>query len=169
MFSLRLRWIIFLQELHQAFLDTQSEQKSPEGSRTPLAAVESCLRTLLEKKKPRLAQALAHFLQVESNIKIAYQLKKTFNLHWADFVGICLFFVLCVLIVLFYLWQQMPVKHTKTNEYIMSGCFKFKAIIWNSCNMKLNLQLLLLAQFNISKLRTHTSLKHVSVFIKVCF
>ncbi|KAL7380753.1 hypothetical protein ABVT39_023353 [Epinephelus coioides] len=52
-----------LKELHQAFLDTQSEQKAPEGSRTTDAAVESCLRTLLEKKKPRLAQSLAHFLQ----------------------------------------------------------------------------------------------------------
>ncbi|XP_039642804.1 zinc finger FYVE domain-containing protein 26 isoform X3 [Perca fluviatilis] len=51
------------QELHQAFLDTQSEQKAPEGSRATDAAVESCLRTLLEKKKPRLAQSLAHFLQ----------------------------------------------------------------------------------------------------------
>lgn len=63
-----LRLIIFQQELHKAFLDTQSEQKAPEGSRTTVAAVESCLQTLLEKKKPRLAQALAHFLQVESSV-----------------------------------------------------------------------------------------------------
>ncbi|XP_031165681.1 zinc finger FYVE domain-containing protein 26 isoform X2 [Sander lucioperca] len=52
-----------LKELHQAFLDTQSGQQAPEGSRTTDAVVESCLRTLLEKKKPRLAQSLAHFLQ----------------------------------------------------------------------------------------------------------
>ncbi|XP_062296068.1 zinc finger FYVE domain-containing protein 26 isoform X2 [Scomber scombrus] len=57
---------IVLKELHQAFLDTQKEQKTPDGSRTPLAAVESCLQTLLEKKKPRLAQALAHFIQDQS-------------------------------------------------------------------------------------------------------
>ncbi|XP_041809482.1 zinc finger FYVE domain-containing protein 26 isoform X2 [Chelmon rostratus] len=52
-----------LKELHQAFLDTQSEQKAPDASQTTDVAVESCLRTLLEKKKPRLAQSLAHFLQ----------------------------------------------------------------------------------------------------------
>ncbi|XP_070775958.1 zinc finger FYVE domain-containing protein 26 [Enoplosus armatus] len=55
-----------LKELHRALLDTQSEQKSPESSRTTDAAVESCLQTLLEKKKPRLAQSLAHFLQDQS-------------------------------------------------------------------------------------------------------
>ncbi|XP_059209282.1 zinc finger FYVE domain-containing protein 26 [Centropristis striata] len=55
-----------LKELQHAFLDTQSEQKSPESPRTTDAAVESCLRTLLEKKKPRLAQTLAHFLQDQS-------------------------------------------------------------------------------------------------------
>uniref|UniRef100_A0A667YLE1 Zinc finger FYVE domain-containing protein 26 n=1 Tax=Myripristis murdjan TaxID=586833 RepID=A0A667YLE1_9TELE len=52
-----------LKELHQAFLDTQSEPKDPGGSRTSDAAVESCLRSLLEKKRPRLAHVLAHFLQ----------------------------------------------------------------------------------------------------------
>lgn len=57
--------MIFLQELHRAFLDAQSEQNAPDGSRTTEAAVESCLRTLLEKKKPRLAHSLSHFLQVE--------------------------------------------------------------------------------------------------------
>ncbi|CAJ1074767.1 zinc finger FYVE domain-containing protein 26 [Xyrichtys novacula] len=49
-----------LKELHQAFLDSQ---KTPDGSRTTDDAVESCLQTLLEKKKPRLAQMLSHFLQ----------------------------------------------------------------------------------------------------------
>ncbi|XP_047467428.1 zinc finger FYVE domain-containing protein 26 isoform X2 [Mugil cephalus] len=56
-----------LKELQQTFLDSQSEGKSKEGSSSTAAAVESCLRTLLEKKKPRLAQALAHFLQEQSS------------------------------------------------------------------------------------------------------
>ncbi|XP_071354919.1 zinc finger FYVE domain-containing protein 26 isoform X2 [Trachinotus anak] len=56
-----------LKELHQAFLDTQPDQEAAGGSRTTDAAVESCLRTLLEKKKPRLAQSLAHFLQDQSS------------------------------------------------------------------------------------------------------
>uniref|UniRef100_UPI0037E9B0ED zinc finger FYVE domain-containing protein 26 n=1 Tax=Semicossyphus pulcher TaxID=241346 RepID=UPI0037E9B0ED len=55
-----------IKELHQDFLDKQSEQKASDGSRTTDAAVESCLQTLLEKKKPRLAQSLAHFLQDQS-------------------------------------------------------------------------------------------------------
>ncbi|MED6236556.1 hypothetical protein ATANTOWER_010927, partial [Ataeniobius toweri] len=50
-----------LKELHQAFLASQSQE------RTSLATVESCLQTLLEKKKPRLAQTLAHFLQDPSS------------------------------------------------------------------------------------------------------
>ncbi|KAM4724156.1 zinc finger FYVE domain-containing protein 26 isoform 2-T3 [Anableps anableps] len=50
-----------LKELHQAFLASQSEQK------VSLVAVESCLQTLLEKKKPRLAQTLAHFIQDQSS------------------------------------------------------------------------------------------------------
>nr|XP_046269361.1 zinc finger FYVE domain-containing protein 26 isoform X2 [Scatophagus argus] len=55
-----------VKELHQAFLNQQSDQKAPEGSRKTDAAVEACLQTLLEKKKPRLAQSLAHFLQDQS-------------------------------------------------------------------------------------------------------
>ncbi|XP_068608115.1 zinc finger FYVE domain-containing protein 26 [Brachionichthys hirsutus] len=51
-----------LKKLHRTFLDSQSEQKAPESSRTSDAA-ESCLQTLLERKKPRLAQSLAYFLQ----------------------------------------------------------------------------------------------------------
>ncbi|XP_054913049.1 zinc finger FYVE domain-containing protein 26 isoform X2 [Poeciliopsis prolifica] len=50
-----------LKELHQAFLASQSEEQAS------LAAVESCLQTLLEKKKPRLAQTLAHFIQDQSS------------------------------------------------------------------------------------------------------
>ncbi|XP_039897877.1 zinc finger FYVE domain-containing protein 26 isoform X2 [Simochromis diagramma] len=52
-----------LKELQHAFLDKQSEQKVVESSRTTAATVESCLLTLLGKKKQRLAQSLAHFLQ----------------------------------------------------------------------------------------------------------
>uniref|UniRef100_A0A3P9NXU7 Zinc finger FYVE domain-containing protein 26 n=1 Tax=Poecilia reticulata TaxID=8081 RepID=A0A3P9NXU7_POERE len=59
----------FLQELHQAFLASQS------GEQASLAAVESCLQTLLEKKKPRLALTLAHFIQVKSNEGRALQHK----------------------------------------------------------------------------------------------
>ncbi|XP_023142394.2 zinc finger FYVE domain-containing protein 26 isoform X3 [Amphiprion ocellaris] len=55
-----------LKELRQAFLNSQSEHKTLEDSGTTDAAVESCLQTLLEKKKPRLAQTLAHFLQDQS-------------------------------------------------------------------------------------------------------
>ncbi|XP_069391514.1 zinc finger FYVE domain-containing protein 26 [Paralichthys olivaceus] len=56
-----------LKELHQAYLNSQPDQKAAEGSISTHAAVESCLRTLLEKKKPRLAQSLAHFLQGQSS------------------------------------------------------------------------------------------------------
>ncbi|KAM4625378.1 zinc finger FYVE domain-containing protein 26 [Polymixia lowei] len=52
-----------LKELHQAFLETQSEAQGSGVSRPTHPGVQSCLRTLLEKKKARLAQALAHFLQ----------------------------------------------------------------------------------------------------------
>ncbi|XP_075904789.1 zinc finger FYVE domain-containing protein 26 isoform X2 [Nelusetta ayraudi] len=55
-----------LKELHQAFLDTQTDQKSRNVSSTTTAAVDSCLRRLLEKKKARLAQSVAHFLQDRS-------------------------------------------------------------------------------------------------------
>nr|XP_040055611.1 zinc finger FYVE domain-containing protein 26 isoform X1 [Gasterosteus aculeatus aculeatus] len=65
-----------LKELHQAFLETQST----EGSRRTDPAVESCLRTLLEKKKPRLAQTLTHFLQDESCTE-DHTLEHTFIQH----------------------------------------------------------------------------------------
>ncbi|KAM6961331.1 zinc finger FYVE domain-containing protein 26-like [Aplochiton taeniatus] len=55
-----------LKELHQAFVDTQLERKSPGTQRTNVtlgAGVESCLQGLMETKRPRLAQALAQFLQ----------------------------------------------------------------------------------------------------------
>ncbi|XP_051244231.1 zinc finger FYVE domain-containing protein 26 isoform X4 [Dicentrarchus labrax] len=74
------------QELHQAFLDTQSKQKAPDGSRTTDAAVESCLRTLLEKKKPRLAQSLAHFLQDQSCTE-DHTLQHTFIQHLMKELG----------------------------------------------------------------------------------
>ncbi|XP_071385189.1 zinc finger FYVE domain-containing protein 26 [Centroberyx affinis] len=74
-----------LKELHQAFLDTQSEQKDPGASRTTDAAVESCLRTLLEKRRPRLAQALAQFLQVGQSEDRALQ--HTFIRYLMEKVG----------------------------------------------------------------------------------
>ncbi|XP_077586758.1 zinc finger FYVE domain-containing protein 26 [Stigmatopora nigra] len=46
-----------LEQVHEAFAGTQGAKESTQ------AAVERCLLTLLEKKKPRLAQSLAHFLQ----------------------------------------------------------------------------------------------------------
>lgn len=48
-------------------MDAQTEKKSRKGSSTTSSAVDSCLRRLLEKKKARLAQSVAHFLQVELN------------------------------------------------------------------------------------------------------
>ncbi|XP_023807372.1 zinc finger FYVE domain-containing protein 26 isoform X1 [Oryzias latipes] len=49
-----------LQDLHQAF------SALPSCSGGAVAAAESCLQTLLQKKKPRLAQTLAEFLQDQS-------------------------------------------------------------------------------------------------------
>ncbi|XP_040916541.1 zinc finger FYVE domain-containing protein 26 isoform X2 [Toxotes jaculatrix] len=71
-------------ELHQAFLGTQPDQKAAEGLRTTDAAVESCLRTLLEKKKPRLAQCLAHFLQSSTE---DHTLQHTFVQHLMKKLG----------------------------------------------------------------------------------
>lgn len=56
---------IFYQEVHKAFTDAQTDQKTPEVLRKTNAASESCLQSLLDKKKPRLAQSLAFFLQVK--------------------------------------------------------------------------------------------------------
>ncbi|GAA6231537.1 zinc finger FYVE domain-containing protein 26 [Lates japonicus] len=75
-----------LKELHQAFLDTQADQKAAEGSRTTDAAVESCLQTLLEKKKPRLAQSVAHFLQDQSSTE-DHTLQHTFIQHLMKKLG----------------------------------------------------------------------------------
>ncbi|KAJ8341067.1 hypothetical protein SKAU_G00333580 [Synaphobranchus kaupii] len=53
-----------LQELHQAFLDSQPEGKGPAGAEPGFSAeAESCLRSLLETGRPRLAQALTGFLR----------------------------------------------------------------------------------------------------------
>uniref|UniRef100_H3BXK2 Zinc finger FYVE domain-containing protein 26 n=1 Tax=Tetraodon nigroviridis TaxID=99883 RepID=H3BXK2_TETNG len=54
-----------IKDLHQAFTGTPPEQKTSEGSQAD-AAVVSCLQSLLEKNKPRLAQTLSHFLQARS-------------------------------------------------------------------------------------------------------
>ncbi|KAG7274658.1 hypothetical protein CRUP_004582, partial [Coryphaenoides rupestris] len=53
-----------LKELHGAFLETQSKPEGPGVSTaTAAACVDSTLRTLLDRRKPTLAQALAQFLQ----------------------------------------------------------------------------------------------------------
>ncbi|XP_026194977.1 zinc finger FYVE domain-containing protein 26 isoform X2 [Anabas testudineus] len=75
-----------LKELHQVFLDTQSNQKAAVGSRTTGNAVESCLHTLLEKKKARLAQSLAHFLQDQS-CRDDHTLQHTFIQHLLKKLG----------------------------------------------------------------------------------
>ncbi|KAM9842856.1 zinc finger FYVE domain-containing protein 26 [Aulostomus maculatus] len=65
-----------LKELHLAFLVPQAA----EDARTSNAAVESCLQTLLEKKRPRLAQSLTHFLQEQSCTE-DHPLQHTFIQH----------------------------------------------------------------------------------------
>ncbi|XP_076013424.1 zinc finger FYVE domain-containing protein 26 isoform X2 [Genypterus blacodes] len=70
-----------IKELHQAFLDSRSEVL-----RTTDSAVESCLQTLLEKKKPRLAQTLAHFLQGKSHTE-THCLQHTFIHHLLKRLG----------------------------------------------------------------------------------
>ncbi|KAJ8411937.1 hypothetical protein AAFF_G00155750 [Aldrovandia affinis] len=53
-----------LQELHQAFLDTQLERRGTVGASAGLSTeARACLRALLETGRPRLAQALTGFLQ----------------------------------------------------------------------------------------------------------
>ncbi|XP_039992767.1 zinc finger FYVE domain-containing protein 26 isoform X2 [Xiphias gladius] len=75
-----------LKELRQAFLDIQRDRKAAERSRATDASVESCLRTLLEKKKPRLAQSLAHFLQDQSSTE-DHTLQHTFIRHLMKKLG----------------------------------------------------------------------------------
>ncbi|KAM4542256.1 zinc finger FYVE domain-containing protein 26 isoform 2-T2 [Odontesthes bonariensis] len=69
-----------LKELQEAFLASQS------GHGTILTAAESCLQTLLEKKKPRLAQTLAHFLQEQSSTE-GNPLQHTFIQHLMKKLG----------------------------------------------------------------------------------
>ena len=52
------------QELHGVFLESQSLPEGTGVSTATPACVESTLRTLLDRRKPTLAQALARFLQV---------------------------------------------------------------------------------------------------------
>ncbi|KAJ7988765.1 hypothetical protein DPEC_G00312610 [Dallia pectoralis] len=57
-----------LKELHHAFQTTQLDERKapgepPETGRTPGPGIESCLQELLEQKRPRMAQALIHFLE----------------------------------------------------------------------------------------------------------
>ncbi|KAM6912964.1 zinc finger FYVE domain-containing protein 26 [Xenentodon cancila] len=63
-----------LKELQQAFLASESERGAA------VAAVESCLQTLLEKQKPRLAHTLADFLQDQSCTE-GHNLQHTFIQH----------------------------------------------------------------------------------------
>ncbi|XP_054653478.1 zinc finger FYVE domain-containing protein 26 isoform X2 [Dunckerocampus dactyliophorus] len=65
-----------LQQVQQAF-------STSEALTSTHAAVECCLQTLLEKKRPRLAQLLAHFLQGESSISGA-ALQHVFIRHLLD-------------------------------------------------------------------------------------
>lgn len=51
-----------LKELQHAFLDKQSELKVVESSRTTAATVETCLLTLLEKKKAKTRSIFSTFL-----------------------------------------------------------------------------------------------------------
>ncbi|XP_061650672.1 zinc finger FYVE domain-containing protein 26 isoform X1 [Phyllopteryx taeniolatus] len=66
--------VLLKQQVHEAF--TQSTKVST----STRAAVERCLRMLLEKKRPRLAQLLAHFLQVKSSMDDA-SLQHVFIVH----------------------------------------------------------------------------------------
>ncbi|KAL0969454.1 hypothetical protein UPYG_G00227580 [Umbra pygmaea] len=57
-----------LQELHQAFLATQSDKRTapgvPPGTGDTLSpGIEACVQALLEKERPRVAQALVSFLE----------------------------------------------------------------------------------------------------------
>lgn len=75
-----------LKDLHQTFLDLQSEQKSSEGSRKAAPAVESSLQTLLERNKPRLAQCLAQYLQ-DLSCPEDQPLQHTFIQHLLERLG----------------------------------------------------------------------------------
>ncbi|XP_056445850.1 zinc finger FYVE domain-containing protein 26 isoform X2 [Gadus chalcogrammus] len=55
-----------LKELHGVFLEGQSRPEGTGVSTATAACVESTLRTLLERRRPTLAQALARFLQASS-------------------------------------------------------------------------------------------------------
>nr|XP_057912961.1 zinc finger FYVE domain-containing protein 26 isoform X2 [Doryrhamphus excisus] len=65
-----------LQQVQQAFGATEALASTH-------AAVECCLQTLLEKKRPRLAQSLAHFLQDESGISSS-AMQNVFIRHLLD-------------------------------------------------------------------------------------
>ncbi|XP_015824943.3 zinc finger FYVE domain-containing protein 26 [Nothobranchius furzeri] len=69
-----------LQELHEAFLALRSEERRDD------AAVKSSIQTLLEKKKPRLAQTLAHFFQDQSCTE-GHALQHTFIQHLMKKLG----------------------------------------------------------------------------------
>ncbi|XP_030626827.1 zinc finger FYVE domain-containing protein 26 [Chanos chanos] len=81
-----------LKELHQAFLNSQLEDKRTSGvSESPLSAgVKSCLLSLLAQRKPRLAHTLITFLQHSPgsiNSARDYALQDTFIQHLMDKVN----------------------------------------------------------------------------------
>ncbi|XP_061156343.1 zinc finger FYVE domain-containing protein 26 isoform X1 [Syngnathus typhle] len=64
---------VLLQQLHDAFAGTNVSSSTH-------AAVERCLQTLLERKRPRLAQCLTYFLQLQSSVDDT-SLQQVFVLH----------------------------------------------------------------------------------------
>ncbi|XP_072314504.1 zinc finger FYVE domain-containing protein 26 [Eucyclogobius newberryi] len=52
-----------IKELHQLFTTIYTNKTTPDVLRKTNAAIDSCLHTLLDRKKPRLAQSLVYFLQ----------------------------------------------------------------------------------------------------------
>lgn len=65
-------------ELHQVFTDSHTDKRTPDVIRKTNATIESCLHTLLDKKKPRLAQSMAYFLEPCTQESI---LQRTFIQH----------------------------------------------------------------------------------------
>ncbi|KAM8833445.1 zinc finger FYVE domain-containing protein 26 isoform 1-T1 [Synchiropus picturatus] len=71
-----------LKELHKAFLNTAVA----DAARTASFAVVSCLQTLLEKKKARLAHSLTHFLQ-KTSCADDHRLQQSFIQHLMKKLG----------------------------------------------------------------------------------
>lgn len=67
-----------IKELHQVFTDSHIGNGTPDIMRKNNTAIESCLHTLLDKKKPRLAHSLAYFLEPCTE---EFTLQRTFIQH----------------------------------------------------------------------------------------